>query len=72
MIPFRVPTKGLTLHIGSCSKPAVGYDPAPFLVLVTGQQVLIQIAFKALTYFLILHPIVYADPPSFGQWRSPC
>ena len=51
-------------HVGSCSKPAVGYDPAPFLVLVTGQQALVQIAFKALTSFLLLHPIAYADPPS--------
>jgi len=63
---FHVPTKNrlMLLPVGSCSQPAVGYDPGPLLVLVTGQQALVQIAFKALTYFLILHPIVYANPPS--------
>jgi len=50
---------GLT-DFGACSKPAYGYDPAPFLAVVTGQQDLVKIAFTTLTYILIIHPIVAA------------
>jgi hypothetical protein len=64
------PTVDLTgLRVGACSKPSVAYDPGPFLALATGQEQLVQIAFKALTYYLIIHPIVYVDPPPAGGAR---